>query len=507
MNDYTICIVGGGACGVAALAELMVQLKMTGVHDKTKVVLIEKGDKVGQGLAFGTDQPGHLLNTQANLMGIHSFEPDHFAGWLETQPDDHKNEVKGDNQLHESYTTRRLYGNYLKEQVRHYLAEAEKIGLEVHIIHDEATDLSPDGEGWEVTLAHGPVLYADHVLLVPGTPKPNNFPEFDGLANYFDFPWPSEPIIDGIPKNAEVAILGSSLSAIDAIMTLTDSGHQGKISLYSLDGLMPRVQPVEGRSYKRKYLTLSRIHQIRRSEWRQPRIKDLFRLFQQEVENYTGAPVDWKATERKGFPAQELLEQDIRIAEDGGDAFINILYDMRYEESQVWDWLSIEEKQRFKKWLGPYWTVTRYGMPLINARRLADLFQKGKLEVNFPMRDVTFDETKQRFLLQFADVWCDEREFLINATGPSKNVEKMQSVLIQNLLKKGIIEAYPVGGIVVDPSKMEVISSKERVKNLYAVGHICNGLLLDVNAVWFNVQCIATLSEHIVKKLQHGDHS
>jgi hypothetical protein len=44
----------------------------------------------------------------------------------------------------------------------------------------------------------------------------------------------------------------------------------------------------------------------------------------------------------------------------------------------------------------------------------------------------------------------------------------MQSVLIQNLLKKGIIEAYPVGGIAVDPNKMEVISSKLPVKNLYA---------------------------------------
>jgi uncharacterized NAD(P)/FAD-binding protein YdhS len=343
--------------------------------------------------------------------------------------------------------------------------------------------------------------------LVPGTPKPNNFPEFDELNTYFGFPWPSKPIIEGIPKSTEVSVLGSSLSAIDAVMTLTDNGHEGKIKLYSLDGLMPRVQPIDESPYERKFLTLSNIHKIRRTQWRQPTVKELFRLFQQEVEHYAQKKIDWQATERKGIDAADLLEEDIRVAEAGGDAFINVLYDLRYDSAQIWDWLSTEEKQKFKQWFGPYWTVTRYGMPLVNARRLSELFKSGKLEVNSPMHKVRYNEDRKKFILQYGKDREDESDYLINATGPAAQVKKMKSTLLQNLLQNGIIEAYPVGGLCIDPEKMEVISTKMNVKNLYAAGHICNGQLIDVNAVWFNVRTIAGLCEHITKKIKHGDHS
>ncbi len=305
MKHITVSIIGGGACGVSALIELMLQLKITNLHKTTKIQLIEKSKEVGLGLAFSTDQPGHLLNTQADLMGIHSFEPDHFSAWLKSNRESVKDEVKGKELLDEAYTTRRLYGQYIQEQFENYIVEAEKLGLNLEIIHDEAIDLKFVEYQWQIKLNSGSSTLVDHVILVPGTPKPNNFPEFDELENYFGFPWPSKPIIEGIPKTADVSLLGSSLSAIDAIMTLTDNGHEGKIKLYSLDGLMPRVQPIDESPYKRKFLTLSNIHKIRRTKWRQPTVKELFRLFQQEVENYAGKPIDWKATERKGIDASK----------------------------------------------------------------------------------------------------------------------------------------------------------------------------------------------------------
>jgi uncharacterized NAD(P)/FAD-binding protein YdhS len=507
MRDITVGIIGGGACGVAALAELMVQLKIADKHKTTKILLIEKRKELGQGLAFSTDQPGHLLNTQADLMGIHSFEPSHFSLWLKKHGEEIKNEVKGGNPIDESYTTRRLYGDYIKEQGKHYLQEAKEIGLEVTIVHDEAIDLISENDRWQIKFASGPARQVDHVILAPGTPKPTDFSEFDELNSYFGFPWPSEPIINGIPKDAEVCVLGSSLSAIDTIMTLTDSGNHGKIRLFSLDGLLPRVQPKDESSYQREFLTLSRIHQIRRTAWRQPKIKELFRLFQQEVENYAGHSIDWKNTRRKGIPADRLLEEDIRIAKTGGDAFINILYDLRYESSQIWDWLSISEKQRFKQWLGAYWTVTRHAMPLVNAERLSGLFKSGRLEVNSPMHQVRYDRDKEKFVFEYGNGQRHEGAYLINATGPATKIEKMRSTLMQNLLKSGVVEDYPVGGILVDPDQMEVISQKNPHTNLYAVGHICNGILLDVNAVWFNVRCIAKLCKHITKKIQHGGSS
>ncbi|WP_339922858.1 hypothetical protein [uncultured Cyclobacterium sp.] len=176
-------------------------------------------------------------------------------------------------------------------------------------------------------------------------------------------------------------------------------------------------------------------------------------------------------------------------------------YSLRYETSQIWEWLSVSEKQKFKQWLGPYWTVTRYGMPLINAHRLRELFKSGKLEVHSPLYKVSYDGDKKKFIFQHGNKKQHEGAYLINATGPANRVENMKSTLLQNLLKSGVIEAHPIGGIYIDADKMEVISSKNPHRNLYTAGHICNGMLLDVNAVWFNVKSIATLCNHIKKKI------
>src|SRR5690606_25185062 len=156
MKENTIGIIGGGACGVAAFAELIVHLKIAGKHTSTTILLIEKSDDIGLGLAFGTEQPGHLLNTQADLMGIHSFEPEHFAIWLKKNRDEVMQEVKGEDPLTESHTTRRLYGKYIQEQFSHYLQKARNIGLNLEIIHDEVIDLIPDGDRWKIALANSP---------------------------------------------------------------------------------------------------------------------------------------------------------------------------------------------------------------------------------------------------------------------------------------------------------------------------------------------------------------
>ncbi len=71
---------------------------------------------------------------------------------------------------------------------------------------------------------------------------------------------------------------------MDAIMTLVDNGHKGEIILFSPDGLLPRVQPIEIKKIERKKLRLDVLHSIQRKTLKQPQIKDIFRCFQQEVE-------------------------------------------------------------------------------------------------------------------------------------------------------------------------------------------------------------------------------
>lgn len=47
-------------------------------------------------------------------------------------------------------------------------------------------------------------------------------------------------------------------------------------------------------------------------------IIQLYKMFQDEVEDFAGKPIDWKSLDRTGKPADKLLIDDIHCAENGG---------------------------------------------------------------------------------------------------------------------------------------------------------------------------------------------
>lgn len=498
-----ITIVGGGACGTAVFIELLLQIITSGLANKIKISIIEKDERLGYGLAFGTKQPGHLLNTQTELMGIHVHEPGHFSEWLKQQGGKDRKDVKGEGETDHTYTTRQLYGEYVSAQMRHYLAKAEDKGVFLQIVHAEAIDIQRESKTYEVICDDGQRISSDFVILALGTPKPNNYKELLPFPGYIDFPWPSHRIINQVKPDDHVGILGTSLSAIDAVMTLVDNGHQGKISLFSPDGMLPRVQPEKGIDYQRKSLTVSNIHQTKRATLQKIKVKDIFRLFRQEVEEYAGKPINWKEQNREKKPAEKLLNEDISWAEKGGDDLLTIVYSLRYDAGTIWQMLDIEEKQFFKKWLGSHWMMNRHAMPLHNAYRLQALFKEKRLKVFPGLMEVEFETNAGSFSLTLADSEERKVDKLINATGTSSHLAQMECKLLDNLQKKGYLSSYPVGGSVIDELTMQA-QSPNGGEGIYALGHLVNGMLLDVNAVWYNVRTAAILCEHLLSKIKNG---
>lgn len=501
-----ITIIGGGACGTAVYIELVLQMAKDELKNEIKITIIEKEKSLGYGLAFGTDQPGHLLNTQADLMGIHTDEPGHFANWLKNKGGKKRQDVKGNGSEDHSYTTRKLYGEYVAEHASDYLQKAADLGISMEVVRDEAMDVHKNARSYEVICKSGLRIPSDFLVLAPGTPKPNNYRELKQYPQYIDFPWPSENILGQTHPEDHVGILGSSLSAIDAAMTLTDNGHTGRISFFSPDGMLPRVQPESERPYDRKYLTRENIHRLKRESLGKTTVKQLFKMFREEVEDLAGTPIDWKALDRTGKPADRFLEYDIECAEKGGDELIAVVYSLRDDASPIWSSLDVEEKQRFKKWLGPHWMLNRHAMPLHNAYRLRSLFNDGILKVIPDFREVSFDEQTERFAMKQGSsdvVYVDK---LINSTGSSSHLEQMNCPLIDNMVKKSYLSPYPVGGAIINERTMRVVSPRGG-EGIYALGHVVNGLLLDVNAVWFNVRTASVLCKDILFNIRNGSNS
>ena len=112
---YDVLILGAGFTGTA----LAIQLAR-GLPAGSRVLLLGTPKATGRGLAYGTDNPDHLLNVRAERMSLFPDDPDHFVRWLEArQPG--KPAQRG---AAESYAPRHLYGRYVRDCLHQAIAEA-----------------------------------------------------------------------------------------------------------------------------------------------------------------------------------------------------------------------------------------------------------------------------------------------------------------------------------------------------------------------------------------------
>ncbi|WP_050977302.1 FAD/NAD(P)-binding protein [Nitritalea halalkaliphila] len=265
---------------------------------------------------------------------------------------------------------------------------------------------------------------------------------------------------------------------------------------------MPKVQPVENRPIDRKFLTVPEVHRIARHNLQRIRTVDLYALFEKEYQHQSGENKPLSSFNRIGKSAAACLEEDIQSAESGGDLLMNIAYALRYDSSTIWNDMSTREKVKFMRHLGGHWATNRHAMPLPNAKRLQKLFASGRLSV-YP-HFTHPEKTAEGFRMHRKKGDPLEVDLLVNATGSPSKLSDMDDPLIQAMLAKSIVQEYPVGGALVNYRTLQVMAPHSG-KGLFATGHLVNGILMDVNAVWFNVRSIETLVEELLFKIQHYD--
>ncbi|MDO1449324.1 FAD/NAD(P)-binding protein [Rhodocytophaga aerolata] len=504
MKSTTLAIVGGGANGVASLVHLVLKLLIEPAPTPVSITLFEKKEEVGPGLAYDTSQKGHLLNTSAGLMGIFAFEPMHFVEWLQT----HKSNVQQQYPqavIHpDAYLPRQLYGQYLKDVVAEYTQLASRHNIQVELCHDEVVDAEIREGKVDLFLKSGETLETDVTILATGTPKPNNFRHLEASPAYVDFPWPSSRLIRDIPADAPVAILGTSLTAIDTLMTFMDNGHTGKLTLYSRHGLLPRIQTPFDVDFERKILTMENIRKIIREQKRTLRAKDLIRLFRAEAERVMGKQTDWKKFDRIGKDPLALLKYDLEVALEGKSEFQNILYATRYLSFEIWKLLPTDQKILFSKWVGHYFDINRHCIPPENGRKLIRLLESGQLTVKGHSEKVEWEAKEQLFQLRMANGKTDKVPYLVNATGTARDITYMRIPLLEQLLKKNLLIPYKPGGIRADTYTLQVHVPGHPDAPLYGTGQLLVGELFDTNAVWFNVTCIDRMASAITNRICHG---
>ncbi|WP_433295691.1 FAD/NAD(P)-binding protein [Actinoplanes sp. CA-030573] len=304
----TVAVVGGGAAGVLATRELL-------RCSDDRVIVIEPGEP-GGGLAYGSARPWHLLNSRAGAMSADAADPGHFARWAGCRPEEFRSRVE--------------YGSYLRSV---FASAAADHGDRLEVVRDRATRLGPRG----IYTEKSGEVRADEVVVATGNPaaaQPAGRPDH---PDYIADPW-QPSVLDAIPSDVPVLLIGAGLTAVDVALTLTvDGNRDAPITAVSRRGQLPLTHAAEARPPAT--LDLDRPHTLR----------DLVRHVRTEAERAG----DW------------------RTVVDG----------LRPNLDRLWRNLTTKEQEAFLRHLARPWECHRHRMAPSVGSRIAALREEGRLEV------------------------------------------------------------------------------------------------------------------------------
>lgn len=230
-----VVIIGGGFSGTLTAVNLA-RLASTPL----RVTVVNAGGPRGRGIAYGTGRPEHLLNVAARNMSAFPDQPNHFLDWLRTRTE-YANVP--DAELRETFMPRRVYGDYVGSLALHHAQSLDgRTPVETRFLDDEVRDLEPTGAGARVVLARGEPLMADQVVLATGNETPAELPGAAALGTHPGYaanPWSHWEA--RLPdSNGRIVLLGTGLTAVDAVLTLLALDWRGEIIAVSRHGWLPQ---------------------------------------------------------------------------------------------------------------------------------------------------------------------------------------------------------------------------------------------------------------------------
>ncbi|WP_400263256.1 FAD/NAD(P)-binding protein [Sphingobacterium sp. SG20118] len=214
-KSRSIALIGGGPAALFMLKEIVNQnLSVESIY------IFEKNERLGVGMPYGKYGAcnEHLANVSANeIPTLISDIPTYLSRYpIDDFPDYYLNGEFNPDQV----LPRLLLGNYLENQFHEYIKLAVKHKIKVNVFTESAVvDLVYDSEkeNYTVVITDDKEYEAEIVVLCTGHHWPITF---EGQTKgWYDSPYP--PSKFNQPTNFPVAIKGTSLTAVDAVKTLS----------------------------------------------------------------------------------------------------------------------------------------------------------------------------------------------------------------------------------------------------------------------------------------------
>jgi uncharacterized NAD(P)/FAD-binding protein YdhS len=432
-----IAIIGGGFSGTLVLAHLIER------GGPFEIEWFEARAECGTGIAYGTCEAPHLLNVQAGRMG--AFEADDFHQWLQWE----KIAAGAD-----AYVPRALYGRYLKDVTARTLNDARRRSIRVRVVQSAVTDVSLRKDGMMMVAAAGRRSEADAVVLATG-----NFPPRSPLAlsraaqrsrRYVGDLWSAKAKLSDhlgmLSKGDTVLILGSGLTAVDAILTLRAGGFDGKIVAMSRRGHLPLAHKAGSRL-----------------PW-----------------TLTVRPEDVQPTARALLA---WLRHEAKLAEAEGVGWRSVFDAVRPFIHGLWRSLEMRERLKVLRRLS-LWNIHRHRMAPAAHAEIDALRETGRLDV-LAARCSSIERRLGGFTVRFRRRGAAAGETLrpaliVNCIGPEYDVGRIDHPLFRNLLRRKLVVRSPAGGIAARDNGIAEGRNEDRI---FAIGPLLIGELLETTAV------------------------
>jgi uncharacterized NAD(P)/FAD-binding protein YdhS/predicted metal-dependent enzyme (double-stranded beta helix superfamily) len=464
----TAVVVGGGFSGSMTAAQLLRRAHETG--QRLRVVVVERRGAVGEGVAYGTRDLNHLLNVPAGRMSAWPDRPDDFLHWAQSRNPKARST---------DFLPRQWYGEYVRETLL-ATAEQAKSAAKFSVVFDEVRRVArrPEG-GWLVHLAHGRTIRADAVVLAIGHRPPSDpiGARWSGSrARLIADPW--QPFaLNLVEPNEAVVVLGSGLTAVDAVLSLAHPDRRAPITIVSRRGLLPQshaAQPV-------KPIDLQPMVTELLASADGVKVIELCRRLRQTVVELAPQGIDW------------------RSVVDG----------VRPHTAALWQGMSIAERRRFLPRLRPFWEVHRHRMALSIGeqfgelrdcdwvRRVAGRIVSVQADAD-AVRLVVSERATER-LVEINAAW------VINCTGPAPSNSAASNPAIGSLLVDRWLRPDELGlGIETTPVGNAIDGMGREVPDLYVVGTLRKPATWESTAVPELRHQAAIVADHALKELAPG---
>jgi uncharacterized NAD(P)/FAD-binding protein YdhS len=436
-----IAIIGGGFSGVMTA----VNLARLSTHP-LQVTVINDRRPAGRGVAYSTRRPQHLLNVAARNMSAFRDDPDHFLRWLRTRSEfDTLPEIE----LRERFIPRMVYGDYLRSIMHHHLQSADGMTpVRTEFVSGEVLDIESAGDMALLRLADSTTLEADRVVLATGNEAPAALPGSEALAGHpawMGDPW--QPLEQRLPGEGEsIVVLGTGLTTVDVIISIRAQGWMGSIHAISRHGWFPHSH---------------------------------FRGI--EYADFPPSGVD--LTELGLEKLVALVQHHCALLHERNANPAIIVDKMRPYTQRVWNHFTRDERLAFAQRYAARWNVFRHRIaPDIHAQITSSQLT-GQLQIHAAGIEWV-SVSGDRLVVHLDNGESQAGGLVINATGPATKLTASRSLLLQNLLRRGLVVPDETDmGVRVDPDHTVILGDGEQSGLLLALGPLLRGTFWETIAV------------------------